>query len=214
MKTTIRSGAARGAGAVAVAVAAALVPQSWANGINENGSWQFQTSQDRVNKGAIVDLIERKKGGFYDSFKTTVNNNSYTYIDRQINCTLSSSASGNAGTNAMDAATSSPGVSNSSNTSANTAANTATNGISQAGFPGVLVAGTPTYPSSSSLGNNQSNSGTLSSGVSGSATNSTTGAISADGGRTDQVLNSTQNNTGAQASSITGSTACNGPIGN
>jgi hypothetical protein len=208
----------RGEGAIRAAVWAvalmAAMPPVQANGISENGSWQFQTSQDRVNKGAIVDLIERKKGGFYDSFSTTVNNNNYTYIDRQINCTLSSSASGNAGTNAMDAATSSPGVTNSSGTTASTTANTATNGISQAGFPGVLVAGTPTYPSSGSLGNNQSNSGTLNSGVSGSSTNSTTGAISADGGRTDQVLNSTQNNTGAQASTISGSTACNGPIGN
>lgn len=211
MKTRNQNGAKH---AAVWAIALLAMPNVQANGLGENGSWQFQTSQDRVNKGAVVDLIERKKGGYYDSFSNTYNTNNYTYIDRQINCSLSSSASGNAGTNAMDAATSSPGVTNSAGTTASTTANTATNGISQAGFPGVLVAGTPTYPSSGSLGNNQSNSGTLNSGVSGSSTNSTTGAISAGGGRTDQVLNSTQNNTGAQASSITGSTACNGPIGN
>lgn len=105
-------------------------------------------------------------------------------------------------------------MTNSGQTQAQTTANTATNGISQAGFPGVVVAGIAPFPSSSSLGNNQSNSGTLNAGVSGSSTNATTGAISADGGRTDQALSSTQNNTGAQASTITGSTACNGQIGN
>ena len=210
-------------GAVRMAPPAAVIAASlmmgsiaapaWANGLGENGSWQFETTQDRVNKGAVVDLIERKKGGYYDSFKTTNYNTSYTYIDKQFNCEVSASSSGNAGTNSTSASTSSPTVTNTGSTTAATTANTATNGVSQNGFPGVLVAGAgPGYPYNSSLGNNQSNSGSLNSGVSGSSTNATTGAISAGGGSTDQVLNSTQNNTGSQASTVTGSTACNGPL--
>lgn len=184
-----------------------------ANGIGENGSWQFETTQDRVNKGAVLDLIERKKGGYYDSFKTTNYNTSNTYIDKQFNCALSAASSGNAGTSSVAAATSSPTVSNTGTTSANTNANAATNGLSMPGFPGVLLASSgPGSPFNGSLGNSQSNSGALNSGVSGSSTSSTTGAISAGGGTSDQVLNSNQNNMGAQTASVSGSTACNGPL--
>ena len=198
------------------AVSASLVsPQlsAQANGIGENGSWQFETTQDRVNKGAVVDLIERKKGGYYDSFKTTNYNTSNTYIDKQFNCALSAASSGNAGTSSVAASTSSPTVSNAGTTSANTNANAATNGLSMPGFPGVLVASSGSLsPINGSLGNSQSNSGALNSGVSGSSTSSTTGAISAGGGASDQVLNSNQNNMGAQTASVSGSTACNGPL--
>ena len=183
--------------------------QAAANGLGDNGSWQFQTSQDKVNKGAIVDLMERKKGGFYDSFKTTINNT--TNIDKQFNCSVGATTTGNAGSNGMTASTSSPSVSNPSTTTAGTAANTASNGVSQSGLMGVLVAGIGTPPQGV-VDSNQSNSGTLSSGVSGSSTNSTTGAISADGGRTDQALNSLQSNSGTQTASIQGSTACIGPL--
>ncbi len=183
------------------------------NGVGENGSWQFQTSQDRVNKGAVVDLIERKKGGYYDSFKTTNYNTTNTYIDKQFNCAVSASSSGNAGTNSLAASTSSPSVTNSGSTSSATNANTASNGVSQAGLPGFMVASmNPASPYDGSIGNTQSNTGALTSGVSGSTTSATTGAVSADGGATDQVLNSSQSNTGAQTASVAGSTACNGPL--
>jgi hypothetical protein len=197
-------------------VAAMLGPwcaTAGANGLGENGSWQFETSQDRVNKGAVVDLIERKKGGYYDSFKTTNYNNSYTYIDKQFNCSLTASSSGNTGNNGQDASTSSPSVNNTGSTSSSTTGNTASNGTSQNGFPGVLTASAGNgFPYNASLGNNQSNSGALNSGVSGSSTNANTGPISAGGGATDQMLNSNQSNTGSQQASVTGSTACNGPL--
>jgi hypothetical protein len=182
-----------------------------ANGLGENGSWQFNTTQDKVNKGAIVDLIERKKGGYYDSFKTTINNTNITNIDKQFNCSVGATTTGNAGSNSTTASTSSPSVSNPSTTSAGTTANTASNGVSQSGLMGVIVAGLGTPPQGV-VDSNQSNSGSLSSGVSGSSTNSTTGAISADGGRTDQALNSLQSNSGTQTASIAGSTACVGPL--
>lgn len=186
-----------------------------ANGLGENGSWQFETSQDRVNKGAVVDLIERKKGGYYDSFKTTNYNTTYNYVDKQFNCSLSASASGNQGQNSTSASTSSPTVNTTGSTNANTAANQATNGTAQNGFPGVLTAyAGPGYPYNASLGNNQSNAGALNSSVSGSSTAANTGPISAGGGATDQMLNSNQSNNGSQAATVTGSTACNGPLTN
>jgi hypothetical protein len=174
-------------------------------------SWQFQTSQDKVNKGAIVDLMERKKGGYYDSFKTTINNTNITNIDKQFNCSVGATTTGNAGSNSTTASTSSPQVSNPSTTTAGTTANTASNGVSQAGLMGVLVAGVGTPPQGV-VDSNQNNSGQLSSGISGSSTNSTTGAIAANGGRTDQALNSLQTNAGTQTASIAGSTACVGPL--
>ena len=207
----------RGRGRTATLAAALLFGpmHAQANGIGENGSFQFETTQDRVNKGAVLDLVERKKGGYYDSFKTTNYNTTNTYIDKQFNCAVSASSSGNAGTSSVQANTSSPSVTNSGTTSSATNANSASNGISQNGFPGVLVAsagGNPFGSGTGSLGNNQSNSGALNSGVTGSSTNAATGAISAGGGSSDQVLNSTQNNTGAQTATIAGSTACNGPL--
>ncbi len=181
-----------------------------ANGFGESAPWQFQTTQDKVNKGAIVDLVERKKGGYYDSFKTTINNTNNTYIDKQFNCAVTSSAAGNAGENGMTAATSSPTVTNTGTNGASTNANAATNGVTTPGFPGVLYASA--NPNAGSLGNNQSNSGALNSTVSGSSTSSTSGAIAAGGGVSDQVLNSNQSNQGSQTSSVAGSTACNGPL--
>ena len=133
--------------AVAVAALVAFGASAHANGLGENGSWQFQTTQDKVNKGAVVDLIERKKGGYYDAIKTTINNT--TYIDRQYNCSVSAGTTGNSGSNGMVANASSPTISNSGSTSSNTSANSATNGVAQTGLDGVLVASLGTPPAGS-----------------------------------------------------------------
>lgn len=196
--------------AVAVAALVALGGPAHANGLGENGSWQFQTTQDKVNKGAIVDLMERKKGGYYDAIKTTVNNT--TYIDRQYNCSVSAGTTGNSGSNGMVANASSPTISNSGSTQSTTSANSATNGVAQTGLDGVLVASLGTPPAGS-IGNDQANSGNLSSGVNGSNTNTSSGPVTATDGRNDQVLNSAQTNSGSNLSStVTGSTACVGPL--
>jgi hypothetical protein len=195
---------------VAVAALLAFGGPAHANGLGENGSWQFQTTQDKVNKGAVVNLIERKKGGYYDAIKTTVNNT--TYIDRQYNCSVSAGTTGNSGSNGMVANASSPTISNSGSTSSNTSANSATNGVAQTGLDGVLVASLGTPPAGS-IGNDQANSGNLSSGVNGSNTNTSSGPVTATDGRNDQVLNSAQTNSGSNLSStVTGSTACVGPL--
>lgn len=211
--SSVKSSGQRPFTVLSPAIAAGLLAfggLSQANGLGENGSWQFQTTQDKVHKGAIVDLIERKKGGYYDAIKTTVNNT--TYIDRQYNCSVTAGTTGNSGSNGMGANASSPTISNSGSTQSTTSANSATNGVAQSGLNGVLVAGLGTPPAGS-IGNDQANTGNLSSGVNGSNTNTSTGAVSATNGRNDQILNSSQSNTGSHlSSSVTGSTACVGPL--
>ena len=193
----------------AVLVSPLLATPALSNGLGENYPWQFQTTQDKVNKGAIVDLIERKKGGFYDAYNPNITNN--TYIDKQFNCSVTSGATGNAGSNGLTAATSSPTVSATDAINAASSGNSATNGLAQNGLPGILFAALNTEPSGA-LRNDQQNQGNLSSQVSGSSSGSSTGAISSDGGQTHQALNSTQSTSGYQTSTISGSTACNGPL--
>lgn len=187
-----------------------LVPAAQANGQGENTTWQFQTSQERVNKAAVADMVEKKKAGFYDSFKAVYNYN--TYIERQVNCSVSALTTGNTGSNGLSAATSSPTLSSSGSTSSSTGANTASNGLSQAGLTGVLQAGSSGSTPTGTLSSGQSNTGALNSGVSASTTSASTGAVAANGGSTDQVLNSQQANSGMLTASISASTACAGTL--
>lgn len=187
-----------------------LAPAAMANGPSENATWQFQTTQERVNKAAIADLVEKKRAGYYDSFKTVYNYN--TYIERQVNCSVSALTTGNTGSNGQSASTSSPTLSNSGSTSSDTGANTASNGLSQAGLTGVLQASNGSNTPTGTLSSGQSNTGALSSGVSASNTSASTGAVAANGGATDQVLNSQQSNSGMLTASISASTACAGPL--
>lgn len=191
-----------------VVAASAWVRPAVANGLNENGAWQFQTQQDRAHKNAVVDLMERKKAGFYDAMRP--NYNYSTYIDRQYNCTVSAATSGNTGSNATTASTSSPTVTSTGSTSSSTAANAATNGQAQSGLSGVVVSGTGPTPAGT-VDNTQSNTGALNSGVSGSPTSAATGPVST-GGTSEQVLNSQQNTSGTLTASVSGSTACVGPL--
>ena len=181
-----------------------------ANGFGESAPWQFQTSQEKVNRATLLDMIEKKKAGYYDSFRSTYNYN--TYIDRQVNCTVTAANTANAGTNSTTAATSSPTLSSSGSTSSNVAANSGSSGLSQAGLNGVLTPSQANSVPTGELNNSQSNSGALSSGVTGSSTSSSTGAVSANGGTTDQLLNSDQSNSGSLSASIIGSTACSGTL--
>jgi hypothetical protein len=201
-------------GVVATLVlAAAIVPfaSAHANGWLEDRPWQFETTTDQANKAAVTDLIEKKKGGYYDSFQTkqiynTTNTNT-TNIDHQVNCSVTAVATGNSGTNSMVASASSPVVTNTSNTTATTTGNNASNGIGTSGPSGVVLSTTdPNNPNN--INNGQTNSGTLSSGVDHSSTHSSSGTINAGGGTTHQALNSTQTNTAPQTATVTGSTAC------
>lgn len=178
-----------------------------ANGYGESASWNFQTSQDRVNKAIVTDMIEKKKNGYYSAIKSTYNYN--TYIDKQVNCTLSAVTTGTSGSNGLQASASSPALNNTGTTSASGAANTASNGLSQSSLTGVF--NTNTSPPGS-ISSGQSSSGALNSSVSASSNTASTGEVVANGGTTDQVLNSQQSNSGILTSSISASSACAGSL--
>lgn len=175
-----------------------------ANGIGENGSWQFESAQDKAQKAANVDLMERKKGGYYDSFKTTIINNSTTNIERQVNCNLSAFTTANTGDNSMAANPSSPVITSSGSNTATSTGNSASNALN--------TGAAPLGDGGGALNNEQSNSGTQSSGVTGSQASSSVGTVSAGGGSAQQSMTSTQSNSGTLSSSVSGSTACGGPI--
>ncbi len=147
-----------------------------ANNYGENFGWQFRTSEDRVNQAAVLDMIEKRKAGYYAApvYQTT--------IERQFNCGISSTATGN--TDTQTAFANSPSVSGASSTGTGNASDTGISG-----------------PSGASSDTHQGNSGAVSSGV--------TGDTAASGyGSATQALNSSQTNSGDQAASVSSSTAC------
>ncbi len=205
-RTRMESPRQRALWCVALGVGLLLVAaQSRANGYGESASWGFQTNQDKVNKAYVLDMIEKKKNGYYNAIKSTYNYN--TYIDKQVNCTLSAVTNGTSGANGLDASTSSPVLNNTGTTSASGAANSASNGLSQSSLTGVFNTNA-TPPGSISSG--QSSSGALNSSISGASNSASTGQVAASGGTTDQVLNSQQTNSGVLTSSISASSACAG----
>lgn len=185
--------------AVMLAVTSAPV---FANGWMESRSWQFQTSADRANRAAIADLMERKKGGYYDSFNPTINNYNYTNIERQVNCDQGVSSIGNHGSNSLDAAVSSPQVDTHGQTTADATGNQASNSGGMPGWPAGWGDGR--------IDNGQSNSGSVDAGVSDSSTSVSSGPVHASNGNSDQALNSSQDNQGSQHASLNDSTACSG----
>jgi hypothetical protein len=190
---------------MASVVLAAGPAASWANGIGDNASWQFQTATDKAVRNATLDMVERKRGGYYQSFQTI----NTTYIGRQYNCAVNATSAGNGGSNGMTANTSSPGVTNTGSTAATSAANSATNGLGYGDVSGLASLS----PSAGQLASTQNNGGALSAGVSDSATSAVTGAVAAGGGRSDLVLNSDQlNQNSQQLATVTGSTACSGSL--
>ncbi len=181
------------AGLVAAACSSQPIGAALANGWYESRPWQFDTSADKANKAAVVDMIERKKGGYYDGFSTTVNNYNNTNVGTQINCNNVANATGNEAANSQVA--NSPTVTNTSGVNSSATGNEANNsggGTNGGDKPGVS--------------NGQENSGTVSSGVTGSTSSSRSGPI--NGGPSTQGLNNTQTNSGNQQASINGSTAC------
>ncbi len=180
-----------------------------ANNLGENFGWQFGTTQDRVNKTAVLDQIEKKKSGYYDALSPVYN--STTYIQRQYNCSLSSSTVGNVGTNTTAATNSSPTVANSSATTSTSLANSDTTSAPGNGTNGASASGAASSLSNN-LANTQTNGGSLTAGVTGSNTNSASGAVTAGSGTSDQVLNSQQSNAGNLSASVAGSTACSGAL--
>jgi len=175
--------------AIGLCATGVIHAQGWTS---EGIPWQFQTSADRVNKAAVNDMIEKKKGGYYDAFH--VSNQYSTTIERQVNCTFSPSASGNASSLAQDASASSPSTSASSGNTAGATGNSNANSgsLNQGG----------------SVASNQSNTGQLSASVSASTSSNQMAPINAASGHNQQDASVSQTNSGNQSTTVSASSAC------
>lgn len=164
---------------LAVAFALSLVtvtaaPPAFANNYGESLAWQFQTANDRAAQAAILDMIERRRGGYYAAPIYTTN------IARQVNCTISAVATGNSG--AQSAVANSPTTNGASSTAAGNSNSSsigdrsgnaaATSGQSNAGPVSSGVTGSTTTQVQGvawqALNSDQSNSGNQSASVGGS----------------------------------------------
>ncbi|WP_440998157.1 hypothetical protein [Arhodomonas sp. SL1] len=197
-----------------------------ANGFQENRAWQFDTASQKNAKAGIVDLIERKKGGFYDSFSTT--NNYNTFFDgHQINCNVSASAVGNTGSNDASGQSGNANITPEGEIVADAAANTGSNSFT-ASKPVNAQAGNDSW--TGSQGDDNTSGGSASGSQNAGHTidseqsvgdNSPQNAMVSDpnissdvgsvdtSGTTDVALNSSQTNTESpQSASIDGSEGC------
>jgi hypothetical protein len=177
--------------AIGLCTAGVIHAQGWSS---EGSPWQFQTSADRVNKAAVNDMLEKKKGGYYDAFQV---NNQYQYsttVERQVNCTFAPSSSGNASSLGQDGSASSPSTSASS-------ANTA-------GATGNSNAHSGSLNQGGSVASSQSNTGQVGASVSGSTSGNQMAPINAAGGRNQQDASVSQTNSGSQSTTVSASSAC------
>jgi uncharacterized protein YyaL (SSP411 family) len=62
-----------------------------ANNYAESLAWQFRTTNDQVNQAAILDIIQKHRGGYYAAPSYTTN------IARQVNCSITATSTGNSG---------------------------------------------------------------------------------------------------------------------
>ncbi len=144
---------------IAAGISSALLFVGWAgsanaNNLNENSGWQFRTSADKANQAAILDLIAKRRGGYYAAPIYTTN------IARQVNCSVAASAVGNS--NGQSAVANSPTVTGASSTSTGNANSASV----EAGRGG------------GSAASQQSNNGAVSAGVTGATDTSVRGSAS------------------------------------
>lgn len=139
-------------GAMMIAIIAGPVPAS-ANNYGESLAWQFRTTTDTANQAALLDLIQKRRGGLYAA---PIYN---TSIARQYNCSIAPVATGNQGY--QSATANSPGVTGATaQASGNSNTSSATDGRGAA------------------IANQQGNAGAVSSGVVGSTETSVQGTAS------------------------------------
>lgn len=171
---------------------------AFGNAFDESRPYRFPTSGDRFNNAFTLDIIEKKKGGFYDGFDTT-NNNNNTFITNQngdvINCTVSASAIGNQHLPQMTATTGSnvitPALSQEGTARGNAADNNATNTSAQS------TVATGSSSNNTGSGGINGNTGATGSDFSiGSDDQNTVNAGGSSSTVSDQ-LNNNQNNSGA-----------------
>ena len=150
-----------------------------ANNLAENLAWQFETTADKLNRAAIEDLRLKRLSGYYAA---PIYN---TYIDRQFNCSVNSTATGN------DSVKSAVGNSPSSggNSSSALGNNDPTSMSSGFGSTDSTVTG------------EQSNKGEVESSARGNVSTSVRGD-------TFQTLNTDQGNSRNQSANVSASNAC------
>lgn len=161
---------------VIVAIAVAPGPVL-ANNYGESLAWQFKTSADRANQAAVLDMIEKRRGGYYAAPIYNTN------IARQYNCSIAATAIGNSG--AQTALANSPTVTGATSTATG---NNSTTSVGDGHGDAAVDGG-------------QTNSGAVSSGVTGATVTNVHGTAS-------QALNSDQTNSGNQTATVQGSSAC------
>lgn len=133
----------------ALILSAVLTAPAYANNYGESYGWQFRTSADRANQAIVLDIMEKRRGGYYQAptYATT--------IERQYNCGVTATSVGNEGS--QSAVANSPSVSGPTALATGNDASTVLNGRG-------------------SSASSQSNSGEVSAGVIGSASASVSGS--------------------------------------
>jgi hypothetical protein len=178
-----------------VLIAAIHCPAS-ANGVGENFSWQFMTTADKTNRAFIEDLRQRKKGG---AFAPPV-----YYIERQFNCNIAATATGNQGSTSAFAA--SPSTSgNVTQAKANDSQNRfdTASAFDLFGFPNSAGAiNDPRTATGLNSTSSQSNTGMVQASTNGDVKTTLTQNDS------EQVINSNQNSSAPQTATVGSSTAC------
>lgn len=162
---------------IALALSLAPATPAAANNFGESLAWQFMSPGDLAAQAAMRDMIERRRSGGYAAPSYTTN------IDRQFNCSVAATATGNNGV--QNAVANSPTVTG--------AASSATgNGNSTSAGGG---------RSADDVANSQTNAGAVSSSVTGATTTAVNGTAW-------QALNSDQANNGNQSASVRNANAC------
>lgn len=174
-----------------------------ANGYQEDGSWQFQTSADKANLAAVANVMQLQRGGYYDSFHSTyntINNSTTNFAGSQINCSVGASSVGNSGTTTAAVSAASPTTTTSSSPSASSTGNANATTVSSSNSQGASNITTPT---------SQGNGGTQNSLVGQSESRS--GNVTAASGTTTTDTSTMQSDShSVQNASVNGSTACKG----
>lgn len=217
-----------------LAICSLFISPVQANGFGENTPWQFNTANDRIAKTSTADLIERKQGGYYDSFQVnnTYNTSNITDINGdQINCFQQAITTGNDGTQFADGASSSPTTGSQGDIGSSAVGNESYSDVSDSSRDSSNQYGLDSStPSNSKLSDSKISNSTVdnptqadqqasirqdnlnsqqTSSVSDSNISSRVGSVDASGGRTSQALNSSQTNRDSHLqASITGSTGC------
>ena len=197
-----------GKGAVVAVLVTSLCGPAIANGFGENRPWQFATPGERNARASTLDLMERKKGGYYDGFGTEVFNENY-------NCTGNApSALANESVQLAEAQTSSPETGSTAETDSRATGNEADteNTVHTTGNrsgrgknrDSQSHAQAPLNTSS----NSQTNEGNVNSAANSSVDNRV-GDIDASGGESNQAQNSDQVNSGTVLADGSGNVGCN-----